>query len=353
MLLRELVTRFGFDVDTKNIKKYDGVMSSMSGKAKKLGLLFGGAFSAKQMFGLGLTVKQTSEDLRRLAGTDFSKFNSAIEKTKSILEGNRKGSSDILTANTANALGSFFIKNVGKSQQDIKDFTKMLTLASVAAFNTKKSIEEVFSGLVDSRNNGGAGVLLGLGGFDKKRQGRVEHKMDLFAGEKVLGGEFNRNIRGNILRKETDDLLPIMLLNLRNLDDELFSVKRAKNTASDSIQKVSSEATDRGVSFLKALTEIPDKGIKGALFDLPEQKPIFKGGGKIRRDTNEPFYKNGSNNFTPTQNTSSNKIENNITNNNTFNITTDDPRKAAAIAVQKMNDEVRKARNQRVPSENR
>jgi len=356
MLLRELVTRFGFEVDKKNVKEYDSVISGAMSKGKKLAAIFGGAFTVKQVLGLGLTVKQTSEDLRRLAGTDFSQFISGIQSVKGDLEGIRKGAGNILPDNTANALGSFFIKNVGKSQQDIKDFTQLLKVASIAAVNTRRTVADVFTGLVGNRNNGGADTLLGLGGFDKKKQGKLEFIMETRASTNAPGGNLDRSIRGNLIRNELNGILPAMVQNLKSFDNELFTVKITKNTVTDFSQKMSSEATDRGVEFLKSFTDIPNKGLKGALFDIEPQKPVFKGGGKVRRDTNELFFKNKSLNRVPVQNNPSqniNKTENNVTNQNTFNITSDDPRKIGAIVEQKMDDIARDASLHMFPNEDR
>jgi len=352
MILRELITRFGFDVDTKGVDKYDKTVDGMQAKAKKsFGMLkkfagvLGVGLSVKEFLGLGLTVKQITADLKRLAGTDLinSKFQKSISKVRSDLEGVKVGAGNILTDKKANALASFFIKNVGKSDQKIKDFGKTLTVASLAALQTDRSLEEVFTSIVSDINSGGAGSIGGLGGINKPEQGRIEFVMNASNIKNDPTGENNRNIRRSIFSNVIDQMIPVMADNLKKYDDDLFILKTGKKLIKDTINSISEDAMNKGARFIRDISDVPDKGFEDAFFGNEKVKPVFKGGGVINRGgVNEKQS-------IPIQHI--HNTENNITNN--FKIDSDNPEKIKTIIKESIREEFKAGRSTIIKKEDR
>ena len=169
-VLRDLVSRFSFETDKKSVNKYHQTMGGMQKSAIKLGSILGLSLGGKALFGMGVSAAQAEEDLKRLAGTELENLNNQLFIMKQRLNNVQDGAANILRDKTVNVLASSFIKDFGNANKEIAQFTKLLEVAALQSTITGTSVQEVFTGLVAAIKTGDFSALVGVGGFDLKRQ---------------------------------------------------------------------------------------------------------------------------------------------------------------------------------------
>ena len=115
-VLRELLTRFSFETDKKAVNDYHTNVAGMTKAAVRLAGVLGGAIGVKELFGMGVSAKQAEADLRRMAGTDFSKVRSGIAGVREELNSIREGAGDFLTTKEGDVLASRFLSKFKDSK---------------------------------------------------------------------------------------------------------------------------------------------------------------------------------------------------------------------------------------------
>ena len=354
-VLRELITRFGFDVDKKDVNKYDKTVGSMSKKALKLGAIFGGAFTFKGIVDAGLSAERTSFILGRLAGTDFSKFQNMLVKTRKELDSIKAGAGDLITDKNFNLSAINFVEEFGHGNDALKLFNTLLSFSSKQSAITGGNLNEIMATLQQGIKTGDFSFLKKLPEFDQVSVNRLNALNKIFDPNE-LGGSIGLRQKSAKLSGFLGQAERSQVSSLANIPDNIFEANRATKQFNDAADKTGAittnalvpaiqfmtDGTKRANDFVEAISEIPDKGVKGALFDLDPPKPIFKGSGTINRN---PVNQNDS----PTD--SNSKSEINMTNH--INITSDDPRKTGAEIENRLNGMVKKARSQLIKTEDR
>lgn len=352
-VLRDLVTRFSFDVNKKDVNKYDKTIKGMSSKALKLGAVFGGAFTVKGLVESGLSAERAVFNLKRLAGTDFSKLQNMLKQTRAELNGIKEGSGDLITDKNFNLSAANFIEEFGRGNDALKLFNTLLSFSSKQSALTGKNINEMMGALQQSIKTGDFSILKQLPEFDQVSINLFNELNKIFdPGE--LGGRIGLQQKSSKLSSFLKRAESSQVKSLAKLPDSILEANRAaknfQNTldkTGKSFNKVVTPAVDYGSRQVQSFGDFVDEAESDSYLDAYLKRVLSKKGydfvtGKSESETNE---------IVPAASGQINRAGFNI--NNTFNITTDDPRKAASIAVQKMNEEIRKARSQLVPTEER
>lgn len=275
-VLRELISRFSFETDKKSVNNYHKTMGGMQKSAIKLGSILGLSLGGKALFGLGVSAKQAEEDLKRLAGTQLETLNNELFVMKQRLDNVQDGASNILRQKTINVLASNFIKDFGNANKEITQFTKLLEVAALQSTITGTSVEEVFTGLVAAIKTGDFSALVGVGGFDLKRQKITE---DIIAAKdpKEIGGQFGRDIRTEALFSVIDNNLQEQRKQAANVSRELVALKITSTAVKDKTDELAEATTVAGLKTAEALfnsakenKEALDKGEK-SFFDVAKE----------------------------------------------------------------------------------
>ena len=256
MLLRDLLTRFSFEVDKKDVDKYDKTVGSMTKKALKLGAVFGGAFTVKSLFDAGRTTAQTAENLKAVADTEFNNLQKGLSGVKQSLEETRKGASEILTDRSFNILGTDFINTFGNGKKELKSFLVLLESASKLALRTGKPLEEVFSGFKNATVSGDLSIFDNVSGIDRTKSQYLENILSSIDPNE-LGGGAGRNQKLNAISKFINKAKPTQDKTLNNLSDSVFNATKLR-LRREGVKQESSEAVYNESS---KISEVFDKGL--------------------------------------------------------------------------------------------
>lgn len=352
-VLRDLVTRFSFDVNKKDVNKYDKTIKGMSSKALKLGAIFGGAFTVKGLVDSGLAAERASFNLQRLAGTDFSKLQGMLKQTRAELNRIKEGSGDLITDKNFNLSAAKFIEDFGKGNDALKLFNTLLSFSAKQSALTGQNINEMMGTLQQSLSTGDFSFLKQLPEFDRVSVNLFNELNKIFDPNE-LGGRIGIEQKSSKLSSFLKQAEGSQVKALANLPDSILEANRAAKTFQDtfdksgkSFNKVASPAVNYSTRQVQSLSEFVDEGDKTGYIDAYLKRIFSKNAYDRITGNNKPVIDG----VVPAASGLINRSD--IEVNNTFHITTDDPRKAASIVVQKMNEEVRKARNQLVPTEER
>ncbi len=253
-VLRELVSRFSFDVDKKSVKEYDKTIGNMKGSVKKLAGAFGVALSAGAIFQAGKTALGAEVNLKRVAGVKFDKLQDELVGLRERLNAIREGTGEILTDREYNTLATGFIESFGKSNKEIDKFLTLLQAATIQARVTGKSVGEIFTGFMAGVATGDLQALVGVGGLDL---GQVQVAEDLLA----------RIDPGTIGKREIKQLRAAKILDLlskaqseqtRQLEassQEFLDIQESTKRLGNTFDSVSEKATVAGVKITNELVD--------------------------------------------------------------------------------------------------
>ena len=256
-VLRNLVSRFSFETDKKSVNEYHKTIGGMKGAAVKLGSALGLSLGAKSLFNLGLSAKQASADIKRLAGTNLDVFNDKINQMKLRLDEAQAGVSNLLKKRTIDTLGAGFIENFGAGSESIEQFVGMLEVATRQSALTGKSIEETFSGIQQFIISGEAAGLKGIGDITLRQQKVLEARAGAIDPQE-FGTQAGRALRAemlsNVLKQTSDE----QIKQLKNMDKSLLQLRESQKFVEDKVER-GSEITAEAVikqtaESIKALT---------------------------------------------------------------------------------------------------
>ena len=268
-VLRDLITRFSFDVNEKDIHKYDKTVGSMTKKALKLGAVFAGAFTAKGLFDAGKTTAQTAENLKAVADTEFNNLQKGLSQVKQSLEETRKGASVILTDRTFNILATDFINTFGTGKKELKSFMVLLEASSKLALRMSKPLEDVFAGFKNSVVTGDLSVLENISGVNRTETQSLENILSLINPNEI-GGEAGRSQKLNAVSNFLKKAQPTQDKSLSKLDDSVFSATKARLRK----QQLEQKAGEKVYKVTSPITEGIDKGLIKAI-DAVEKMSLF------------------------------------------------------------------------------
>lgn len=365
MILRELISRFGFEIKNKDVSEYNKTIDSMSKKAVKLAGIFGVGFSLKGLLDIGKSTKQASEDLKRMAGTDFDKFKSSLTSVRSKLDNVREGAGEIVRDKVFNNLATGFIESFGKGEKQIENFTQLLESAALQSAATGKSVSEIFTGYTDSIKSGDFSSLMGMKGFDIQKKNKMEFIQNAIdPGEP--GGRIGRENRMSAILKVLGEYKNNQQDSVRGLDPTLFHTEVLKRRSQDKGEETSENANTAVAPVVRTVNDVLSN-----LFKLNKESFLGKTDSQGKTDAGKSWgsivsdigemtvgntsrfiqnykkengYVNPSNKRKPlgpqSQQQSSMQV------NAEFNIKSDDPRAVAAVVDKRLNETIKKARNQ-------
>lgn len=280
-LLRELVTRFSFDIDEEGEEKYNKTIGRMKSGARSLAKLLGislGIAGAKSAFSFGKTAIQAEADLKRLAGTDFSKLQNQLASVKKGLEGVREGASRLVRDKVFNVMAASFVKEFGAGEENIKNFRKMFEAAVLHSAVTGKGVPEIFSGFMETVKSGGFGSFKGLPGFDINKQKFIEFQQQA-RDPKEPGGRIGRAQRQQFVNLILSvDMMEKMAKRVKALDDSLFDTALIKRTNQDAADKLAESSVKALEPATKEISNFSNE--VATLIDNIKKEGFIKGIGK-------------------------------------------------------------------------
>lgn len=357
MILRELITRFGFEVSKKDVNKYESTVKGLTRRALKFAAIFGGAFSLKGLINAGLSAEQAEFNLRRLAGVDFSKFTGAIANIRKEINAINQGAGDLFTDKNAFIAASDFVEEFGSGADALKTFNKLLSFSARISAVTGGNVNKMMASLQQGITGGNFDFLKKLPEFEQVSVNTINELNKIFD-PKEFGGQIGIDQKIFKLLKIIDSVQNRQDQTIKQIPDTLLKSRLAAKSFENTVDKA-------GKSFNKVLVpaagfvEKEIRGVSSYIDDVDKNgfsrtflKAIFSDAAfeKITGENKKivtPISQGKDLSRGTINRSPSIKVTNHI------KVVTDDPRKAGAIVIQKFNDEVRKARSQINKTEDR
>lgn len=358
MILRELVSRFSFETDKKSVNEYDRNISQMIGKAKKVGGVLGVAFSLKKIGDLSIGTAQAKHNMEQFAGTNLGYLESQLETMESRVESIKSGASAVITTDQKRVLAAEHMNTFGNSKESIDTFTQLLESSMYKAANRGENVSDIFSGLQSAIKTGDLSSLTEFKGIDHRKTKFAEALLDIRD-----PGEPGGQVRQELSRQSVLELLQSVKSGqqeeLRNINDTLLIGRTTKNQAED----FAKGALEKGVTTTEGFLDyLKSDGVKQTAESIFSAISDFGGNAK---ETHSEFTRafeswrdkntgssNGQDSIGSTNNSAGPvKIEVHSTVNVNGNF--DDGEKIGKIVAQKLQDEVKNAERQIIPSEDR
>lgn len=288
MLLRDLVSRFSFEIDKKDVANYDKTIASMSSKAVKLGLVFGGAFSIKSLLNLGKSARQVRENLKQVAGTKFDELENNLIKLRSRLDDVRPGLGEQLTNLEYNSTLTGYIQKIGKTKEALENFDKVAFSTFLRASAAGKNFQKEFSNSMSFINNGDTGLFDTFPGITSKKKSLLEYSLAARTPKNEPSGEVGRSIRLNELVKQSESVMAKMISNVRQLDASQFEITRSKRIGTETSDKANEEIDKLKAPIANAFNELIIKALnKETYFGDTDEKGNTEAGNSWRSLPND------------------------------------------------------------------
>lgn len=175
--IREVITRFGLEVDDKQEKdvknRIDGLKQGFSGLGKFIGVAIAGAGS-RAFFKMGQTAERAEFNLKRMAGIQFKPLRNQFKNIQNELDRTREGASKIVTERQFDIAAAGFLKVFGKGKDQVDAFGKLFSFAAKQAAITGEEVNLIVEQLQSGIQGGGFDALLELPGFDVFRKQLLE-----------------------------------------------------------------------------------------------------------------------------------------------------------------------------------
>jgi len=259
-VLRELITRFSFETNKADVKKFESTIGGMKGSLTKLAAVFGVSLGGKALFNMGVSLKQSEENLRLFAGVNLDNVNNNLDLMQQRLGNIQDGAENIIRRKTLNVLATSFIKEFGSANEEVKLLTELLEAAALQKLATGADISETFAGLLTGVRTGGLGAFVDLPGFDLERKREREFKLAVQDPGDPTGkiGQAQR-------QQEVSNILKSLMQELRAaafaVSPELVGVAVGKEIIIEAAEKAAEVATIAGVkAALAAIKSITDTG---------------------------------------------------------------------------------------------
>jgi len=357
MILRELITRFGFEVNKKDVNKYESTVKGLTSKALKFAAIFGGAFSLKGIINAGLSAEQAEFNLKRLAGVDFSKFKNILTQTRKELDGIKDGAGQLITDKNFFLSAAKFTEDLGRGADSLKLFSDLFSFAARQAALTGGNVNAMMEQLQSGITGGSFDFLKQLPEFDQVSVNTINELNKIFD-PKEFGGQIGilqkslklREILGGV-RAGQDESLRKMPDTILKANQAAKSFQNTMDKSGKSFNKVTVPVTNFLSKELKQagdlIDKIDNKGFTDTLLESifsDKAVDLIKG----NRSQKSPVNK------TPAASGLIDRSQSaTIYMTNSIKVVSDDPRKAAAIIVQKLDDKAREARSQINKTEDR
>jgi hypothetical protein len=258
--LREVVTRFRFDMSESDLRAFNHTVEKMKGGLRTVAGLFGvslGVAGVAAIAKMGLTAERAELQLRRLSGADFTKFRAVFSAVGKELDGIVKGAAGILKPKEFDEAAANFVKVFGSGKEQVDAFGRIFAFAARQSALTGKSVSEITRGIQDAIATGGFDALLDIPGFTEYKKEFLDFQQKAMnPGEP--GGEVGRLNRMRAIldiigksRKEQE----ATLRNNRDLVDDLLAADKVGARMEETLERL---GTTIDKSLVPALNKIAD-----------------------------------------------------------------------------------------------
>lgn len=244
--VRELVTRFSFDVDSRGVRKFTNTMSGMERRITRIGAVLGVGFGAKKLADVGLRLDRAANQARRFGAVidDSNRFVGKIGDTIAALR-NRVGAFDQALPLEAFTTFQNLVEGFDKINVPFEEFFKFGVLIAKSG---QEDLDTVMQALAQSLETGSVDLLEKLPGFGARLQARIEKVFGITGPGFFLKPEQRPQFFNTIFEE------------LRKLEPELEkSASTVKDTASGAATEFTSEfetaAARLGNTLVKLLTK--------------------------------------------------------------------------------------------------
>lgn len=178
-ILRELVTRFKFETDTKGIKQFNSNLGGMRASLGKFAAVLGIGLGAKEIFDVSQNALQAQTNLKRFAGTNFSALRQQFRETTRELNILRAGTGNLATRKEFDLAAGNFIRTFGQGQNKLQQFREIWSFAARQSALTNQNANDIVTTIQQGIQGGGFGALLDIPGFDQFRQKMLEFQQEI------------------------------------------------------------------------------------------------------------------------------------------------------------------------------
>lgn len=358
MILRELITRFGFEVSKKDVNKYESTVKGLTSRALKFAAIFGAAFSVKGLINAGLSAEQAKFNFEQLAGVNFSKFKNVLADIRKEMNSIREGSGQLFTDKNFFLASSSFVKDFGSGDDSLMTFKDILSSSAKLAAGRGMDVNKIVAAMQNGLNGGGFDFLKEFPEFTQVSVNKANELNKIYDpgefGHSIGIGQKMSSLRGflNIVRGGQNQAL-------RDMPDTLLKANQAAKEFENTMDK-------SGKSFNKVLVPVTNflsKEAKhgGDFIDQVDKegfvdtllKTIFSDKGFNFIKGNSAKKPSVNKVPVPTATGTINRSPSTINITNHIKVVSDDPRKAAAITAQKIDDTFSDARHQLNKTEDR
>lgn len=281
MILRNLITRFGFDVDKKGVNKYNETVKGMKRSALKVAGIFGLGFGAKELWQAGQSAERASFLFKRLAQTDFQPLRQTFADTRKEINRIRKGAGNLITTKEFDRSAKDFLKTFGRGREQMKLFSDLWSFSARESAITGKNVQEIMSGLQEGIKSGDFSSLLDLPGFDQFKKKILEFQqqaLDPNTPDGRIAIQNRAKAFVNIIRKAQSE----QNKSLRQLPPELLEADRTTKDFKETIDKLSRTIDNVLVPVLKSMSRLFE--------NLTEKIDKFSKKGSIKQQVKSMFY---------------------------------------------------------------
>lgn len=286
-VLREVITRYKFEVDKKGVDKFERTMSGMRRNTGKLARMFGislGVAGVAAMGRLGVSIERARFNMQRFSGLSTRQLNQQLKGVRGNLDAIRQGFGSKVTDKNFFTAGTQFFQAFGKGEEQMQAFRRTFELAAKLSLLTGQNVNALFSNITQGIESGNFGFLADIPGFTKTRIQNLQDQLNAIA----PGGEFTSGIgraqRLNAFLKNTGRSSAVINRNLGQIPDAVFEADRAaasiKKTMDDLAQTLTRllvPALEKMNILLDKIVQTSDKAKRDGLISALEE-PIRSAG---------------------------------------------------------------------------
>ncbi len=249
--LRELTTRFGFDVDRSGVQKFNSAITGMRRQITGLAGVFGVGIGGRQLLETAKSAEQAEAALRGATAGFPGGAELVIESIKKVqaeLDGLKEGAGQIITPAEGKAIGaSFFGAFEDFSKEGFATFETFLSSALKLSLQTGAEVTQVFSAIQQSAISGSIDPLRQLPGITETIVRQFQFLTGLIDGVDPTGVT-QLAINVDRVRDALESANPAVDNFIKNLPNGLLAVRRTGKEVEEGFQNLSQ-------TIIKALAE--------------------------------------------------------------------------------------------------
>ena len=255
MILRELVTRFSFETDSKGIKQFNSHLAGMRSSIGKFAALLGVGLGTKEILDLSGVAGQAEFNLRRFAGTDFNRLRQGFNQTRRELNLLKAGAGETAKTLEFDTSATNFFRVFGQGQKQLRDFREVWAFAARQSALTGKNAQDIAETFQQGLLSGDFSPLLDLPGFDQFRKNMLQFQ-DKTLDPNEPGGQIALQRRINTALKFIRDARKEQDVSIRQVPDELLQSRAAAQSLRETLANMGRDIRDLLVPALKKLNEV-------------------------------------------------------------------------------------------------